>query len=295
MNTTKLTLLATCACALSLATGCQSTGSRFAWMNPARLWHGGSDTAVASTAPELPSSQFESEQETALASAPPAATSAPLATTAPPASAGSVAAAPVDYSVFPATPPSYTSPAPSATEGLADNTVMPQAGPYSAAATAAPPAASTLSPSSPPSVASNTPDSRYGAPVGSTGGSRYDDPPAGSLAGTSSTPTSSYSSPPVSAPPATTTEFDPYSRYSSPPVTNTAAPAMDTLASNAMPSATSIPSAAKVTLPTAPGGYRPGGTSTYPATGSAPTNIATRPSGTESGQMPSAYGVPAYR
>jgi hypothetical protein len=65
---------------------------------------------------------------------------------------------------------------------------------------------------------------------------------------------------------------------------------------------------ASIELPAAPGGYRPGGTSSYPTTQASAVNIATRPANSESSSsypssrystpsttIPSSNGAPSYR
>ncbi len=307
--------------ALTLASGCQSTGSRFAWWKPGNS--ADQPSAVARTAaPQLPSERFAASSETPTLPA--------MGDEKPELPPESIASAPkADYSsVFPSSPPAYKSPASSqpATTAVA---MAPQATPYQVVAPAASPTApstssatgkvaslpaTSLAPSASPSPAPTT--DRYAT----TSTDRYavvptdrDVRPATPSTATAPPlppqPSSVVASAgPVPNPAGDTANFDRYSRYSSPPrvpstPATTSLPTPPVEGSSAAPVASQM--ATNVPQPTA-GGYRPGGTSSYPATQASTVNIATRPANAESSSAysrptsstdsaPSSTGSPSYR
>ncbi|QDU54883.1 hypothetical protein [Aeoliella mucimassa] len=287
MKTTKYTVLAMALFTLTAATGCQSSASRFAWMNPARMWNGSADTAVAEAppAPELPSAQFAATTESTApgASAPP---SPSIASTVP-------SAPPVDSSVFPATPPMYTPPASSATAAAAPTStpsVAPQTSPYSVASATAPAPAATSdsgsAASSFPMLASGNELYKQYAETTTQIGKET----TAGLEDATNQLMGQISVPPMPEIPS----IDSFGSLSSTPgAANASQPAGSPAASPAAQSSTGASSVATVEVPASPGGYRPGGTSTYPSTGA--VNIATRPTGTGTTNGSSAYGTPALR
>ena len=283
MKTTRIQLVVAGLTILA-ATGCQSAGSRFAWMNPARMWNHGADTAVAEApAPELPSAQFAANSE----SAPPATSTTPATESAPPYS--NVAANfGENSSIFPPTAPTYTPPAsPAATSPL-----TPQAGPYSALASG------TTSPTTPVTA----PVTPVAAQSDSLAGNTYSIPPISGFsqnAAPATPPASSgsiaglegISVPAIPEIPSIDT-YAPFSQTVAAPSTPAASPT--TLTPTSVASGVAVAGQApiaEVQVPNSTGGYRPGGTSTYPDA----VNVATRPSSTDSTTPSSAYGVPAYR
>lgn len=342
MKTTNFSLAAMALLALGLATGCQTAGSRYAWMNPATYFHRSAETAVADGAPELPSAKLAADKSDVppIASAPPAS---------PP--AASVASAPAsDHSVFPAAPPSsFPSLASSTPDAPAASTgsMAPQAGPYSAVAPTAvasapaatstglpgsqpttTPSANSLMSSAPPTDAYAAPTSRYdryatpSAPLADSVASAA--PPASPAAPTATTPAANTN---LASTPADTGSYQPRSRYDTPSVAvenilNLSTPSAPAATASTTPVATppvaaSVPATtapiatttpavetnetsqamATVEVPSTPGGYRPGGTSTYPTTQTS-VNVATRPAGAETTTPPtppSAYGTPTNR
>ncbi len=314
----KQLLLAITIVAVVLTPGCNSQRPRLAWWKPTSMWSSkdkAETSALARSAPDLPSSKFEPMEPSSTAVA------ANTRPTTPDASRDALASAPT--AKYPsAASTDYVSPAskttdatPTAITALANtlpdtsatqaSTMAPQSSPYSnenytPAASASGAVAGTTS--------ADQPHDRY-APV-----DRYATPPVAA--------TSPLGSSPAFSPLAATTPAD-NSLAMTPEVTSTPMTSIDPTASvgggrydryndagvaSATPSAASIPAAAttgaaalpstnaatptaasvaQVALPSTPG-YRPGGTSTY--TAASTTNIATRPANPES-----ATGYPASR
>lgn len=242
--TTRQILLLT---VISLAmTGCR-TSSRWASLNP---WSsGGQETSLAArTAPELPTAQSENPGGTAIASNA-TTTTAPTGGEAPP----FVAASTAPLGGYPSTgvlgsPPPVTT-APPVVAATPKPPAMPSAGPYDPSGYTPPPEAVAAAPGA----------NRYGS-------SRYtasNSSPLASIPGVpASTPVANsgnrYGSNLASAPPAATTPALP-SMPSAPVLPNIAGlpPAMPVSQPIAQTSAEQAP------VSTTPGGYRPGGTSSY--------------------------------
>lgn len=228
--------------------GCRSTGSRWASLNPWKS--GGQETSLAArSAPELPTAQSENPGGTAIAAAP-AATGgeAPaFAAQQPPSSPYPTTQA---TGALPAEGPALAAAPPSSPYPTTQPATTPQAGPYdpngytpAATQMAAAPAASTPAADG---------DSRYApsqglpladippvaseAPVGPPAGGRYAATPTTGLPGLTTTPV-----PPAGSP----------AMPGQPPVTPGGYGAV------------AQTSEEQVALPATPGGYRPGGTSSY--------------------------------
>ena len=328
----KQIVLAMTIAAVTLMPGCKSSsGPRLGWWKPTSMWGKSSDaepTALANSAPALPSSKFEPMEPSATSVASNTApatsgTSRDLLAAAP--SSKSPAASSAEYLSPNATsadvpPAAMTSLPPTSTAATTPgttpaSTLAPQASPYSNQGYAA---------SATPAVDVAAPSSQGGdryAPV-----DRYASVPSASTPPLSSSPTDPIAvTPPTSpsvepvaepmnspgavtstpmasitptAPPSS--RYDRYERYSDPVppaeespsvASNTLPPLATTPSGVTSPPATeSSASVAQVQLPSSPQGYRPGGTSTY--TPSSAANIATRPATPESG---SGYQVPRYQ
>ncbi|TWT72808.1 hypothetical protein Pla123a_41080 [Posidoniimonas polymericola] len=283
------------------ATGCRSS-SRWASLNP---WsHGDQETSIAArSAPELPTDQVANPGGAATAVATAASSSqvappfTPAATSVPayPTTGVASASAPTAY---PATaPPATTTPATTAPAYPTTQTYA-AAAPAAPAARAATPAAGPYDPNGytpPVATVAAAPDERYGdSRYTSTNGLPLAQSPASSpLAGAglpaaAAAPSGRYgeAAPPLPGLPLATT---PASAVAASPV--------------AMPAASQVTQTAGQGVPVAssPGGYRPGGTSSYDpqvsvALRSAPA--ATAPKSSEQTQTPPANAYPtteAYR
>ncbi|MGI9456987.1 MAG: hypothetical protein ACR2NU_10515 [Aeoliella sp.] len=315
MNTTKPAIALTALFLFTFATGCQTTGSRFAWWKPSAPAGSSADepSAVARTAPKLPSDQFAQGKETGVPLADTEATNVK-----PELTPDTLASAPAAKysSVFPSSPPAYKPPTsegaaastalPTASAGTRPSSVAvaPQAGPYSRVTS---PVESPELTAQSPAPTMDTKPSTPTAPVDRYAAAptdRYSSPPTVSVPpattglSPAARPETVASAPPVPKATTGTANFDRYSRYSSTP-TETKPPATAALpeppAESLAPAASKI--AASAPSPAPSDDYRPGGTSSYPATPASAVNIATRPTSPESPSTtpPSAYGSPSYR
>lgn len=320
MNVTKFTLSTLGLLVILSTVGCKSQGSRMASWRPLAAWskkEADEPTSLASSAPALPSSQFQPDSPTGSAVAStsriPASTTASNTLESAPAFVPSQSVAQVSST----TPP--------ATSGLA---MAPQSSPYSNSDyVETSPATSLPNTTSIAATHEQAPADRYAA---------YDRYVTSGTSATGTASTEPSVTPGTMFPPATTAPVptptadslaavpsaggDRYSRYDAPAVVNNAASSIATTGPTAiLPTQQPAPSptaslgqgtVASVALPTTPGGYRPGGTSTYNPAGTASFNVATRPENAESsryaparypevtpdGTMPApSYNVPSYR
>ncbi len=312
MNITKYPLVVATLLTLALTTGCQSTGSRFVWWKPGSYFNRG-ETAVAESVPELPSTQFAEND----ASSAPTADSAPSAPSV--ASAETIASAPpADYSLFPSEPPATVTTSTTASAGTTA-AVTPQTSPYSAVAASTTPTSPVVAPlgaglpgTPPPESGTSLDSSMTGAmpssPIASaTSTDRYA-PTSERYAPLESTTPTNITPPPEtavgamspSAPSSTigSASSDRYSRYSTPAATVAAvpsAPATTSTLPTESPTAELTASAetvATVELPSTPGGYRPGGTTSYPES-QASASIATRPESSNESPTASENSAPS--
>lgn len=307
--------------ATAISTGCQSGGSRLAWMNP---WNKKAEDAslVARSAPTLPSEQVAAaEQDKPAVSMPNTAikpsTAPAFDPTATSSAASTIAAAPT--ATYPTTA-SATAPGAAAYPATASANTLGVTPPATGTppAVATPPAYATASiPKAPTSTAGPYDVNGYQEPAKPAAPSFQPDRYAG-LSLPSSTPTanapsnpavsqsptlssslgdrySSLASPaslaaaPHSAPPTTPLPGAPASRYAttaSPEMPAASVPTKQTTPMAAPPVTASVPqvaqASAEVKLTAPAGSYRPAGTSTYPTA----VAVATRPAPPATTQPP---------
>jgi hypothetical protein len=323
----KLLLLVLTLSTVVVVPACKSS-TRTGWWKPSSMWASkskDSDTqasALARSAPALPSTKFDStkDADTAIASTSKSTESGPpadLLAAAPSAKYPSQSA--------PAYEAPQADPLASTASGATGESIAPQQGPYSNQGYAAAdtnssnlPSLESVAPSATPLADRYAQLDRYSnqpampeasvAPVTPPVATEVSPAPAAGLAATPSVPATTEEMQPQGRP-------DRYAQYDTPTsagsVTTTPQPTMpvvpDTSIPVSHPGASAPASLASVQLPATPGGYRPGGTSTY--TPASTANVATLPATPESATgyppsryqdtpaptAPSSYGAPSYR
>ncbi len=302
---------------VTLATGCQSGGSKWAWWNP--MSRSAADTSlVARTAPALPSDSatpliegIEAPVATAVASTiapalPASATATPLASTPPampkrtlPPTSSIASATPAQEAAKIRAVPQMSAPA--AQPYVAPGKTMTPADAYAAAGPYDPNA---YQPTAPAQVKSDAPAStgRYGGL-----GDRYASVASNTAANTVAEAVPNFSTPAASpASPSTEDRYGMGGRYASastaastaatpsathPAVVGTPPPATSVYSTaSAVPTTAPASERSEIRLTSLPGEYRPGGTGTYKSG----VSIATRP-GSGGSKKATPVNPPRYR